>query len=109
MANFEEILRVALNWAKENDYIIDRRFVYDKYCDAIRALILHNKQEVITNNSQKTMEAAKEILKVTTEWVRAFAYGFGGNMPRLLGGSGPWSGPALEQPAEAFELGQKLG
>jgi hypothetical protein len=108
MASPEETLRAALTWAKENGYTIDRRAVYNKYCDGVRALILHSSKEDVPSNTGKTIEIARAILDVTPEWVRAFGYGFGGNLPHLLGGSGPWSGPALETPAEAFKLGQDL-
>ncbi len=101
MAEPEELLRTSLNWAKENGYSIERGAVYDKRCDGIQALLQHKKSEGLTSST--------EILGVTSEWIRAFQYGFSGSLPRLKGGDGIWGGIVLQRPDEAFQLGQKLG
>jgi hypothetical protein len=99
MASHEETLRAGLDWAKASGYSIERAASYGLHCDAIQALLLHD----------KTNELASKVLGVTSEWVRAFKYGFAGNQPHLKSGDGEYGGAALEKPVEAFQLGQKLG
>lgn len=97
MAAPEDKIRTALTWAKENGYTVVRSARYEKFCDGIHALLLHNKQDGSEN--------AAKILEVDANWIRAFNYGFAGCAPRLAGSHGV----QLEKPAEAYQLGLKLG
>lgn len=97
ISELEEMFRTACSWVKENGYSIERRSAYSTYCTGTRALMLHNKCESLND--------ILNLLGVTSEWMRAFGYGFEGTMPHLRG----LDGACLEKPAEAFQLGQKLG
>jgi len=99
----EDLLRAAVSFAKEKGYTIERRKWYDKHCGPIRALLLQNEKPDTLSISN--LEVAATILGVTSNWIRAFDYGYEANNPGLRGGDGE----ILKQPIEAFRLGLKLG